>query len=114
MSQRPLRPRRSVLYMPATNANALVVAGDVLVVIDADGAKARRVAKEELRGLVWAAPLRVDPDRDDLVAVTEQRDGDEVVLTLHTFRLEGAAGTSAELEGDLVRLAQRRFLQRFA
>jgi hypothetical protein len=82
--------------LSAAGAHALVVAGDVMVVIDAEGAKARRVAKEELRGLVWASPLRVEPDRDDLVAVTEQRDGDEVVLTLHTFRLEG---------GRLVRLA---------
>lgn len=78
--------------MSSSGREAIVVAGDVVVVVvvvDAEGARARRIAKEELRGLVWAAPLRVEPDRDELVAITERRDGDQLVLTLHAFRLTG-------------------------
>jgi len=54
--------------------------------------------KKELPGLVWAAPLRGEGDRDDLVAITERRGDDQLVLTLHVFRFEG---------GKLVRLVEQ-------
>jgi hypothetical protein len=86
---------------------AVVVAGDVIVVVDADGARTRKVAKQELRGLVWAAPVRSEPDRDDLVAITERRDGDELVLALHAFRLDGGRLVPL-VEEDVYRLTETK------
>ena len=75
--------------LSANGSEAIVVAGETIIVVDTAGGKPRRVAKEEVRGLVWAAPLRVEPDRDELVAISERRDGDRLVLTLHTYDFKG-------------------------
>ena len=68
---------------------AVVIAGETIAVIDGDHDKLRRVTWIELRGLVWAAPLRTEADRDDLVAVVERRDEDEIVVSVVALRLDG-------------------------
>jgi hypothetical protein len=68
---------------------AVVTSGDVITLVDADGERAHRISAIELKGLVWAAPLRNDLDRDEIVAITERRTDDELVVELTVLRLDG-------------------------
>jgi len=101
-----LRAAAQVTQGPATvlaacltpeGREALVIAGDTITVIDLDHDRPRRVATVEVRGLSWAAPLRRDADRDDVVAVVEDRSEDELVVSLVALRFEG---------GKLIKLAE--------
>lgn len=76
---------------------AVVIAGTSITVVEVERDHPRRVAAVELRGLSWASPLRRDGDRDDLIAIAEDRTDDELVVTLVALRLEG---------GKLVKIAE--------
>ncbi len=76
-------------------AQTLVVGVDELAIVDE--VRARRVAHVELAGLLWAAPLRVEGGRDDIVAVTQRLTADELIVSLIAMRLDG---------GRLVRVAE--------
>lgn len=65
---------------------ALVVGSTTIAAIDATGARGRAV---EIPGLVWAAPLRNDYDRDEVVAIAQRRDAQELVVTLLVHRYDG-------------------------
>ena len=94
--------------LTSSGKEAIVTAGDLLVVVDTDGSKVRRLAREELRGLVWAGTLRGDGDRDDLVAITERRTGDEMVLSLHVFRLDGGKLSRLVAGEDVYRITETK------
>jgi len=69
-------------------AAAIVTSGDTLTVVDADASgHARKVTSTELHGLVWAAPIADEGDREAIAAISEAR-GDELVDTLTVLRLE--------------------------
>jgi hypothetical protein len=90
-------PRRVVAGCFSGGAGqALVVGAEAIAVLDVGDARPRRLASLELDGLVWAAPLRVEPGRDDVVAITQRLTADELIVSLVALRLEG---------GRLVRVA---------
>jgi len=68
---------------------AIVTDGDALVVVAADGPKARKVVESVIPGLVWAAPLYGGDHRDEIVAIVERRDDETLIETLIAMHLEG-------------------------
>jgi hypothetical protein len=75
-----------------------ITAGDSLAVVTGEGDRAKRLASAEIRGLRFAAPVRVDAARDELVVVAENGDDLGRVLTVAAYRLDG---------GKLVRYAEQ-------
>jgi hypothetical protein len=97
--------RAAVLPLCATavGREAMVTLGDTIALVDGDGEHARKLATTEVRGLVWAAPVRNDLDRDDVVAISERRSDQELTITLTVFRTDGGRFTRA-LEEQAYRL----------
>jgi hypothetical protein len=83
------RGRVRAACLTSAAKEAIVTDGAAVVVVDAEGPKARRVTATEIPGLVWAAPLHAADDRDEIVAIVERRDDEALSETLIVMRLEG-------------------------
>ncbi len=72
-------------------ADGLAVTGDVVIVAArASGeTRARRIAVADVRGLRWAAPVRVENDRDEVIVVSEDRVGGARIYTVVALRVDG-------------------------
>jgi hypothetical protein len=74
-----------------------VVGDGAVTVIAGDGERTRRIGSLDVRGVQFAAPVRVD-GRDELVVVAERTSETERVIAVGLYRLEG---------GKLVRSAEQ-------
>lgn len=79
---------------------AVVVSGTTITVVDGDATRLRRAASLDLPGLAWAAPIRVEPGRDDLIAVVEDRSTETLAVSVVALRLEG--GRFSRVAEDVV------------
>jgi len=81
-----------------SGGEAIVIGDDSLAIVAGEGDRARRLAPPiELPGLRFAAPVRGDGARDDLVVVTERADPDQHTVAVVAYRLEsGRLTRSAE------------------
>lgn len=73
----------------SAGAEALVAAGDRLVVVGGEPGTLRRVTTHSLEGLEFAVPVELEGDRHGIAAVTRSREGGTYQVTVEVFRLEG-------------------------
>lgn len=90
-------PRRAVIGCFDGSPQVLVTGADALAIVELDDPRPRRLAGAELPGLAWAAALRAEPGRDEIVAVVEKLTADELTVGLVVLRLDG---------GKLTRVAE--------
>jgi hypothetical protein len=82
-----------------TGAIAVATHNDQVVAWARDDGKARRGAAIDLPGLRWAAPIRATAERDEVIAVSERRDGDERTVVVTVLALdEGRWNKVTEIE----------------
>jgi hypothetical protein len=95
-------PSMVPLCMGAGGEVALVSDGAVTVVAG-DGDRTRRLGSLDVRGVRFAAPVRVD-GRDELVVVAERTSDVDRVITVGLYRLEGGKLVRS-VEQDAYRIA---------
>lgn len=70
-------------------ADAVMAVGDLIAVVTTAEEKPRRVAQLEVPGLRWVAPLRTNPGRDVLVAVSQRGRADGRTMVVTALAVEG-------------------------
>jgi hypothetical protein len=81
-------------------ADALVVGHDSVVAVLGDGERVRRLASIDLPGVLFAAPVTGEGERDEIAVVTEKSDDRGRSITVTVLRLEG--GKPIKLADDEV------------